>query len=72
MTPEAELALADRHIAEADARILRQHRLVERLAAAGHDTGLAETLLETLQRSLAALQAHRRVIQAEIAGKLPG
>jgi hypothetical protein len=52
-------------------RILRQHQLIARLGANGLDTSMAETLLATLQQVLAVMHAHRRLILAEIAGKLP-
>jgi hypothetical protein len=72
MTPQEELALADRHIAEGEARILRQRTLVAELEVDGHDTSLAEALLGTMEQSLVVLHAHRRLILAEIAGRRLG
>jgi hypothetical protein len=70
-THDEELALADQHIAEAEARITRQHLLIARLAAGHLGTSMAEALLATLKRSLATMHTHRQTILAEIAGELP-
>jgi hypothetical protein len=68
------LAQADRHIAEAEARIARQHRLIAGLNANGHDTSVAEALLATMEAVLRTGRDHRTTILWEIAledGKPP-
>jgi hypothetical protein len=42
---EEHLALANRHITQAKERIARQSALIRRIAAAGWDTSLSESLL---------------------------
>ena len=49
---EQHLLLADRHIAEAEARVTRQRVLIDELARDSHDTVLAEALLATLLTAL--------------------
>ena len=46
---EEHLAQADRHIAEAKAHIARQEALIQRLRQDGHETDLAEALLDILE-----------------------
>lgn len=64
---QEHLALADQHIREAEERIARQEMLISAMAAAGHDTHDAETLLRTFYEVLATFQKHRRLIVAELA-----
>jgi hypothetical protein len=71
MTPREELTLVEQHISETEDGILRQHQLIEHLAADGHDTREAEELLQALEQSLAAAHEHRRLLLAEIANALP-
>lgn len=60
---EAEhLAMADRHIAEGERRVSDQAVLVRRLCAKGYDTAVADTLLCTLETTLAEWRAHRALI----------
>ncbi|MBV9527750.1 MAG: hypothetical protein JOZ79_05210 [Sphingomonas sp.] len=58
MRNETPLAQAERHVREAEARILRQHELISRLAREGHDTAEAEKLLRTLLQTLAPMRDH--------------
>jgi hypothetical protein len=71
MTPREELTLVEQHISETEDGILRQHQLIEHLAADGHDTRKAEELLQALEQSLAAAHGHRQLLLAEIANALP-
>src|SRR4051794_20333508 len=48
LTLQEELAQADRHIAEGKERLAHQTDLAARLAAASHDTALAEELQDTM------------------------
>ena len=65
MTREEEhLAEADRHIAEAEARIGTQLGLVARLRAAGGGVAEAEELPAVMERSLTLMREHRRVALA--------
>jgi hypothetical protein len=61
-----ELATANRHIAEAQARIKRQSEVVRKLEASGHDTAAAEEILRLLQQRLDAIHAHRERILHEL------
>ena len=55
-------AQADRIIAEAEARVIRQEEIIVRLEAAGHDTADAKRLLELLRQGLVLARAHRELI----------
>jgi hypothetical protein len=70
-THDEELAEADRHIAEAESRVLRQHRLIARIAADHFDTTAAEAVLAALQQHAAMMHEHRQRVLAEIARKPP-
>jgi hypothetical protein len=59
---ERHLAQADRHIAESEERRARQMKLVQRLAAGGHDTTEAQRLLDNITDLLVTVRAHRRLI----------
>ncbi len=61
-----ELAVADRHVAECQARIARQAELVRELEHDGHDTKDAENLLQVMKEGLAAIEAHRQHIVREL------
>ena len=63
-----DLAAADRHIAEGQARIAQQAKLVGELDADGHDTTSAQNLLRIMQRNLDVMNAHRQTIMRELAG----
>jgi len=69
MTTEHDhLAVAIRHIVSGEARVRQQRELVDRLAQHGHDTVLAQTVLDTMQTSLQQMQEHRQMIERAIAG----
>jgi hypothetical protein len=61
------LAQAIRHIARAEEMVTEQRDLIARMAEDGHDTRLAEELLQTMQTTLARMYEHRTMIQAAIA-----
>jgi hypothetical protein len=67
MASQKDLALADRHIAEAEQHITRQRSLIEQLAAAGREIAQAETVLKTMLATLEQLQAHRCTILDRLA-----
>jgi hypothetical protein len=56
------LAQAEQHVAEAEAKIVRQRQLIEKLRRDGHETDLAESLLYALETSLHAFEHHRKLI----------
>jgi hypothetical protein len=59
------LALADRHIAEAERRVAEQMVFIEHLKANGDDTGLSEVVLTSLETALAEWRTQReRIIQS--------
>jgi hypothetical protein len=60
------LAAADRHIAEAQARIAQQAEIVRELGADGHDTANARSLLRFMQRNLGVMNSHRQQILREL------
>ena len=62
---EDHLALAERHICEANSRIARQQQLIRKLAQDGHDTTQAEALLDLMQDSLSLIEDHLRLLLSE-------
>ena len=56
------LAEANRHIAAAKRQIERQNKVIERLAQAGHETNIANALLQAMERGLDAFEQHRELI----------
>ncbi|MDR7035821.1 MULTISPECIES: hypothetical protein [Methylobacterium] len=56
------LVQATRHLADWTRRVADQRIVVEDMRARGYDTGLAEALLETMQRTLAEGRRHRQII----------
>jgi hypothetical protein len=62
-----QLALADRHIAEGEARLARQRRLVEQMAEQGQDTAEAKRMLRDFEAVLEQFHVHRRLILDAIA-----
>ena len=62
-----DLALAVRHVAEADQRIARQSRLAEGLRRDGLATELADELLATLEETARQMRAHMTAIEAQLA-----
>ena len=59
LSKQRQLAIANRHIAEAQARIAQQAQAVRQLKADGRDTTAAQDLLGVLRQSLDAMNAHR-------------
>lgn len=59
------LGLANRHVAEGEARIARQVAMIDRLREQGHPTGEAEDLLAQYRVTLALMHEHQRRLQAE-------
>ena len=60
------LVQADGHIAECKDHIARQQRMIEQLAGRGQPTEVAQVMLEALQSTLRAFEAHRKLIIAQI------
>jgi hypothetical protein len=57
---EEDIAEAERHIAAARQRIVRQEELLESLRRDGHGTRAAEALLKTMRDSLETLERVRK------------
>jgi hypothetical protein len=70
-TEHDHLAQALRHIARAEEMVTEQRNLIARMAEHGHDTRLAEQLLQTMQRTLHRMYEHRALIEAAIASGQP-
>jgi hypothetical protein len=64
------LVQADRHIAQAEAHIARQLELIRTMSRRGHDTTVAEAMLQTVRETRGLMQDHRRRILAALAGPL--
>ena len=62
------LAVADRNIAEGEARVSRQVALIERLTLRGADTGTAEAFLDLLRQTLAGWNRERDLVLAALKG----
>ena len=60
------LNLADTHIKEARGRIQRQRHLIGHLAKRGQPTDTAELILQTMLRTLQAMEGHRDFILARL------
>jgi len=56
------VAAAQRHIADIEARVIRQSAMVERLSKAGLDSTKAERTLSILQETLALTREHVRIL----------
>jgi hypothetical protein len=63
---QADLDLANKHIAEAEKRLLQQRARVMELSRDGHDTRQAEELLRVFGESLKTMEAHRAQIVQEL------
>jgi hypothetical protein len=63
------LVQANRHIARAHDMVGEQHALIERMAEHGHDTKLAEEVLQTMQITLDRMYEHRDLIEKAIAAE---
>jgi len=64
--PVAHLSEADRHIAGAKERIVRQRQLIVRLAAEGHNVRAEESFLSALVDVLSAFERHRLLILKQL------
>jgi hypothetical protein len=62
------LAVADRHLSEAERAVSRQVMEIERLREGGHNTALALQTLQSFQHTLTAMQEHRNIIIRAIEG----
>lgn len=60
------LAESDRHVAQGERHIARQHQLIAELERDGHDTTSAIEFLSTLEQTQAMHIAHRDRIRAEL------
>jgi hypothetical protein len=60
------LNLADTHIKDARERIQRQRHLIGHLAKRGQPTDTAEQILQTMLRTLQAMEGHRDIILARL------
>jgi hypothetical protein len=58
----AHLAQADRHIAGAKERVVRQRQFIARLASTGHSVRDAESFLSVLTDVLSIFERHRLLI----------
>ncbi len=61
-----------RHLARAEESIVAQRELIDRMAADGHNTTLARQVLETFEKTLAAMREHLAIEEAEAAKRSPG
>jgi hypothetical protein len=62
------LALARRHVAEAEARIDRQRSLIADMRERGQATEVAEDLLDTLLETTRHMRQHRDYIEDQQSG----
>jgi hypothetical protein len=62
MTYNQEPALADRHIVQAEERVVRQLQHIAHMEMDDQDTGLAQDVLLALELSLLTLQEHRKLL----------
>ena len=63
---QADVEMADRHIAEGECHIARQEELVSRLGIQGHSTREAEKLLALLNSTQVEHHVHRAAIVAAL------
>lgn len=63
---EDDLRRAGDHILQALDILTKQKQVIEELQKLGKDTGNAEELLRSLQKTLAVLRRHRTVIQSDL------
>ena len=61
-----DLATAERHITEGEARVAQQGEIVCEPGADGHDTANARSLLRFMQRNLGVMNSHRQQIVREL------
>ena len=67
-----DLALADKHVSDAEGLVRRQAQLIGRLDADGYDTAQARSLLSILEISLNEFRSHRDLIERELTGSALG
>jgi hypothetical protein len=67
VSPQDYIVLADRSIAEGEARLVRMGWLLLRAIDCGHDATEAERTVDLMMDSLAAIHRHRDRILAQIA-----
>jgi hypothetical protein len=60
------LSLANRHVAEVAAMIKQQEQLITELRDRGHDTKLAESLLEKLRKTARTMAEYQESIAEQI------
>jgi hypothetical protein len=60
------LALAERHVSEAEIHVARQRELVAKMERDGHETGLARALLLKFEELLAIHKADRDRLRSEV------
>lgn len=63
---EADLDMAERHIAQAEEHVIKQERIVGQLRAHGHSTEMADLLLEEFTQTLQQHREHRDRIAEEL------
>ena len=62
-----DLAQADQHIAEGEARLAEQRRLIGQMTENGQDSAEAEKLARNFEETLEQFYVHRQLILNEIA-----
>jgi hypothetical protein len=60
------LALAERHAAEGEARIVKQHDIIAELERDGHDTKQARDLLRVFEETQVSFVADRDRLRSEV------
>jgi hypothetical protein len=65
---DSDLMDATKRVDDARERLERQRELVQQLQGSGRDTGEAEALLQTMQRTLEASEEDLRQIEDEMVG----
>ena len=65
--PSEHLALANRHVVEADERVARQWHRIEQQRQAGRDTGASEDLLFILLETRNLMLAHQELLERDMA-----
>jgi len=71
MDRPAELQIAERNVEEGERLVAQQRQTVARLRAGGHDSGIAERLLEKFELSLQALTDHMELVRLELEEERP-
>lgn len=62
-----ELALAEQHVADGERRVAEQRERIERLAANGHDTAVAVSLLQVFEETLDLMYQDRQRLRDKVA-----